>query len=225
MFFLGTSPLLIRKINTNKLEIFLTFDDGPDAKCTPAVLNLLREEGALATFFVIGERAKKNPALVERIIQEGHSVFSHSSDHHYRNYFRGKDRLKVWLTESLRELELQTKSPQKVFRPPAGVLTPPLVEIAQELGIPLILWNQRFYDSVRPWSEAAGKRSAQNVCPGDIVLLHDSQKTQHCSVFLGTLRVYLQDIKNRGFLFSNLTLSQIETEVLYAQNATHAQSP
>jgi peptidoglycan/xylan/chitin deacetylase (PgdA/CDA1 family) len=225
MFSFKRSPLLIRKINTNKAEIYLTFDDGPDAQCTPAVLDLLREEGALATFFVIGDRARKYPALVERMIHEGHSVFSHSIDHRYRHYFRSRAGLKTWLTESLRDLEAQTKSQQKVFRPPAGVLTPPLMSLSQELGIPLILWTHRFYDSTRPWIESAAHKSALKIRPGDIVLLHDSQKSQNCSIFLKTLRFYLQDVKKRGFLFSNLTLSLVETEVLHAQNAAHADSP
>jgi peptidoglycan/xylan/chitin deacetylase (PgdA/CDA1 family) len=219
MFFFKENPLLIRKIRSTQKEVFLTFDDGPDPELTPKVLDLLREEKAHAAFFVIGDAAKKYPELISRMQNEGHSVLSHSKDHGYAYFFRNKDVLKNWLQESLQELSQLTGLEQKAFRPPAGVLTPPLLQTAQELAIPLVLWNHRFFDTALVWTEEKALSSLEKLRPGDIILLHDRQKSSHHDLFLKTLRKYLQEAQERGYRWSALSNSMIETEVQNARQS------
>src|SRR4051812_22086384 len=124
MFSLSSSPLIVRRARSrqDEKEIFLTFDDGPDASSTQAVLDLLKSENTLANFFVIGNKARQNPALISRMLQDGHGVFSHSVDHDYRHYFTQKNALKSWIQNSLADLESQTHQQTLFFRPPAGIL-------------------------------------------------------------------------------------------------------
>lgn len=204
MFFFRRNPLIIRKIHTVKPEIFLTFDDGPTKELTPRILDLLQEAQVTATFFVIGRKAQENPKILKRMLAEGHTVLSHSLDHRYDLYFRGKERLKTWLRESLQSLDLQTGLRQRAFRPPAGVLTPPLVAAAQEMNIPLVLWNHRFFDTTFLWTEDMALKSARSLNSGDIILLHDCQKPAHQELFLKTLCKYLQAIASQGYVCRSL---------------------
>ena len=75
-------------------EVAITIDDGPDPAVTPAVLDLLREAGAHASFFLVAERAKRHPDLVARIVAEGHSVENHTHAHSHAFSFSGPARLR-----------------------------------------------------------------------------------------------------------------------------------
>ena len=62
-------------------SLYLTFDDGPDPKTTPALLEILAEEEVLATFFIIGAHAEKHPQLLQQVAQAGHTIGSHGFSH------------------------------------------------------------------------------------------------------------------------------------------------
>ncbi|WP_294145453.1 polysaccharide deacetylase family protein [uncultured Selenomonas sp.] len=67
--------------------VYLTFDDGPDDKNTPAVLDILRDAGVKATFFVTGRQAEAHPDVLRRIYDEGHAIGNHSYDHRYEKLY------------------------------------------------------------------------------------------------------------------------------------------
>ncbi len=182
----------IRRLEVTEKVLFLTFDDGPDPECTPQVLDLLAEHRAKATFFVVGEKALQHRTLLDRILREGHSVGDHSWDHLYRWYFSPKEELREWILHSQENLrDLVNRTPVG-FRSPAGVITPPLRNILQGEGIPLILWNTRFYDAVFPWRTPRALGSLRNTRRGSVVLLHDRQRDEsRRKEFLATLNAYL----------------------------------
>lgn len=215
MFYFRSTPGVIRRIHVQDKQLFLTFDDGPEPEFTPRVLDLLAKHQVRASFFVIGQRARAQQTLLRRILSEGHGVFSHSLDHRYDLYFRGEKPLSQWLKASLQDLEDITQRPQKVFRPPAGILTPPLIRAASALEIPLVLWSHRFFDSTRAWTEKRALRNAQCLQAGDIVLLHDRQKARRRDLFLLTLNKYLQAMQHRGYSWMCLSDSILKHE---AQN-------
>jgi peptidoglycan/xylan/chitin deacetylase (PgdA/CDA1 family) len=66
---------------------YLTFDDGPDGKNTPAILDILKEAGIRATFYVTGAQAEAHPDMLKRIYEEGHAIGNHSYDHRYENLY------------------------------------------------------------------------------------------------------------------------------------------
>lgn len=68
-------------------KMYLTFDDGPSAKNTPKVLEILRQKNVKATFFVIGEMAEANPDLLRQIVAEGHAIGIHSYSHDYHRLY------------------------------------------------------------------------------------------------------------------------------------------
>src|SRR3954464_6968769 len=92
--------MIIRSLPTQTKNIYLTFDDGPDPVGTPAVLDVLKAKNAKSTFFLIAEKARAYPAVVERIQREGHAIGNHSLDHLYRRYFSGRRKLGHWIADA-----------------------------------------------------------------------------------------------------------------------------
>lgn len=198
------APVVIRSLPLKEPTLFLTFDDGPCDPGTPQVLDVLAHYSAHATFFVVGENARANPDLISRIVSAGHALGNHSLNHSYRNYFRGEQALTRWVSECESIIHDFTGEASAGFRPPAGVRTPPLRRAVRSLGMPMILWNTRFYDSVRPWRESAAAASLARAKNGDIVLLHDRQTDANRRVFLKTLEFYIGEARRRGFRFATM---------------------
>lgn len=181
----------IRKIDTSESQLFLTFDDGPCPVNTPPVLDMLDEFGARATFFVIGREVKKNKELFKEILDRGHSIGDHSSDHDYAHYFKNEEHLKSWIRTSWDELSQVAGEAPVAFRSPAGIITPPLMRAIHELEIAWVHWNRRFFDSNLPLSLFG---AAYRYQPGDILLLHDKQKPFLQLNFQKNLRSLLQSL-------------------------------
>ncbi len=212
-------PIIRQILGRSHTVIYLSFDDGPDPMVTPRVLDLLKTEGAQASFFVIGTKAKQNPKILRRMIAEGHSVGSHSWDHRYRNLFRGRTHLQKWVLQGEAALEAELGTNVSIgFRPPAGILTPPLMRVLDELEIPVFLWSKRFYDAVLPLSRVQVLRSLESSSSGEIVLLHDSHRARDLEVFLDILRTYIQRGRELGFSFEKLPRVAASSQVLSGQS-------
>jgi peptidoglycan/xylan/chitin deacetylase (PgdA/CDA1 family) len=200
------SVTTIRQIPSIQKSLYLTFDDGPLASCTEGVLEVLSQHKIPATFFLVAEKAQRNPDLVHKILKHGHQIGNHSLDHRYSVFFKGEKALRNWICESediFHQLGIQTIG----FRPPAGVRTPELFRALKQLDIPLILWNTRFYDSIWSWTKAKAEKSLTRLQAGDIVLLHDAQKNKKFPTFLSTLDFYLNAAQAKGFQFRPIDLS------------------
>ncbi len=208
------AKLVTRSIASAQRQVYLTFDDGPDPFSTPRVLDVLAEFQAHATFFLIAEKASAQPQLVQRILQAGHSIGNHSLDHRYGIFFQGSAALKNWIEQSEREFVAMGLPERVGFRPPAGVVTPPLHRALRELNEPLVLWNERFYDTVIPWSAARARRSAVRLREGSIVLLHDRQREKRIDSFCVVLAEYLQSLAARGLQMAPLTRHLVERNSL-----------
>ncbi len=194
---------MIRNIRSSEKKLFLTFDDGP-TEMTEAVLAMLDQHQITATFFVVANRAQQNRNLILKILKMGHAIGNHSLDHRYGAFFSSKSTMKKWIESSENILNELTGRPTVGFRPPAGVCTPPLIEVLAEKQIPLFLWNIRFYDSVFSWTLKKAKKSFGKTKPGDIVLLHDKMRGKKDDIFLRTLDYYISEAKKIGFKFNNL---------------------
>lgn len=205
---------MIRRIASRPKSIFLTFDDGPDHENTGRVLDILRERKAHATFFLVGNRVRDQRALVERMVNEGHALGNHSWDHRFRNYFLGRRAMRRWIVEAQVEFS-RLGLPEPVgFRPPAGVITPVVKKVVRELDEPLVMWNERFYDSVRVWTAAKALRSSAELEGGSVVLLHDRRRANSPGDFFGTLELYIERLQARGFRLEPLSrdLCAVKTE-------------
>ncbi len=196
----------IRKIPTGPGDssLYLTFDDGPDPIGTEETLRVLRRHQVPASFFVIAEKAKASVALVRKIQEEGHAIGNHSLNHTYSNFFLGKRALREWVRKAEEMLIQQLGSIPVGFRPPAGVRTPELKWVLNELKIPLVLWNVRFFDKTVQWTKKRAVDSLSSTVNGSIVLLHDHQNSKNLQAFLSTLDDYILAAKSQGFKFKAL---------------------
>lgn len=154
--------------------VALSFDDGPHPRGTPAVLELLREAGAKATFFLVGEQVERRPALAAEIVAAGHRVELHS--HRHRTQLRqtagqirdDADRARAAIEEA---------SGQAVadFRPPNGIFSASGLRAVRRRGWRPVLWSQwgRDWDADAT-AESIAHRSTAAVRAGDVLLLHDA---------------------------------------------------
>ena len=121
-------------------EIALTFDDGPNPRWTPLLLDLLAQHQVKATFFLVGRYALAHPELVRRVHGDGHLIGNHTWTH--PNLFRTGDvatRQEITSTTDL--LQSLTGEQVRFFRPPFGLRRPGTLRIARELGLIPVTWN------------------------------------------------------------------------------------
>jgi peptidoglycan-N-acetylglucosamine deacetylase len=150
----------------------LTFDDGPVRTNTPRVLNVLGHYRVKATFFVIGQRARRYPRLVKREYREGHSVQNHTYTH--------TDLTNLGPVETRRELRATNRAIKAAgvprpyrFRPPYGHTNVSVRSAGASLGLIQTLWSVDPRDWADPSASVICRRVVSNVRPGSIVLLHD----------------------------------------------------
>lgn len=153
----------------------LTFDDGPSDD-TPAVLDALDRAGARATFFVLGEAARRRPDLVRELARRGHEVALHGHTH-------GK-LLAASPARVARELDLCAAAirdagvePSPLFRAPHGFRGPFLGPALRARGLTLVGWTRGVFDTERPGAEVIAERACRRMRPGEILLLHDGCAT------------------------------------------------
>ena len=186
--------------------IALTFDDGPDEGKTPAILDLLKQYDARATFFVVGSRAEKFPDIVKRELEEGHDVGNHTF--HHPSFHRISPKKALSEIEQAQDSIVQaTGIEAHLFRPPGGSYTDSLVKIYKEKGLKMILWSwhQDTLDWRKPGVQRIVKKVLRNARNGDIVLMHDYvyKSTQTVEA----LKIILPELKKRGFTF--ITVSEL----------------
>ncbi len=150
----------------------LTFDDGPDPRWTAPLLDLLAERRMHATFFLLTDRTRQHPELVERIVAGGHEIALHGDDHaRLTDLPIAQVRHKIRSAKA--ELERATGRPVRFFRPPYGAQSAATYAIARLAGLRVVVWGPYAEDWVDgPPNEVAG-RGLATLGPGDILLLHD----------------------------------------------------
>jgi peptidoglycan/xylan/chitin deacetylase (PgdA/CDA1 family) len=152
----------------------LTFDDGPHVQGTPAVLEILAAAGVKATFFLVGEQVRRNPALAREILAAGHGVAVHCDRH--RNLLR----LAPWqvredIARALASIEDATGHSPTLYRPPYGVLNASALRVARARGWRTLLWSQWGRDwEARATPESIAARVTDGVQEGSVLLLHDA---------------------------------------------------
>ena len=152
--------------------IALTFDDGPDPRFTPAVLDLLAEHGVAATFFLVGRRAVEHPDLVLRMLGEGHAVGSHSWSHPDPSG-AGFPELLGEYRRGRRAVEEAAALPVRLFRPPMGDLGLPSTTAAALSGVRSWLWTRDPHDWLPGRTTGDILAAVPELEAGDVVLLHD----------------------------------------------------
>nr|WP_233566843.1 polysaccharide deacetylase family protein [Cohnella endophytica] len=179
--------------------IALTFDDGPNPKTTPEILDLLAENGAKSTFFVVGKRMERFPEVVRREALEGHEVANHTYSHLYFTKGVSRKRIVEELEQAQNQIIDLTGQNCQWFRPPGGFYTDTVVDTVRKNGYTVILWSwhQDTQDWLAPGVSRIVNKVLNNARNGDIVLLHDHVDGSTQTV--QALRTILPELKKRGF--------------------------
>jgi len=152
----------------------LTFDDGPHAEGTPATLELLRDAGARATFFLVGEQVERYPELAAEIAVSGHEIGLHG----YRHRLLLRRTVGAFardLDRAMGVIVSATGQEPRCYRPPYGVFSGGALALVRQRGWQPVLWSKWGRDWARRATEATIARNAVGgLVGGDIVLLHDA---------------------------------------------------
>lgn len=204
-FYLNKIPKIIRPFTkgltwnfpTEKPRLYLTFDDGPIPVVTPAVLEILAQYNAKATFFCVGDNVSKYPEIYRMILDNGHSVGNHTFNH-----------LNGWKTANDEYVE-NTLSAKKyiqssLFRPPYGKITRSQIKRLKE-DFKIIMWDVLSGDfDLKTSAEKCAKNVINNADKGSIIVFHDSIKA--APTMLKSLPIILQHFANLHYEFSAISM-------------------
>jgi len=152
----------------------LTFDDGPHACGTPAVLEILAGAGVQGTFFLVGEQVRRNPGLAREIAAAGHGIGLHCDRH--RNLLRLTPlQVRDDIARAEATIHDATGQPLTLYRPPYGVLNAAALWEARRRGWRTLLWSQWGRDwQARATPESIAALLTDRAVQGAVLLLHDA---------------------------------------------------
>lgn len=185
-----------------KGKVYLTFDDGPSERWTPKILEILREKKVKACFFIVGQKAKRHPEVVRRILEQGHGIGNHTYTHRklaflsYRNVLKEIERCED-------EIFKITGKNVKLLRTPHGFRSFFLPFIAKRKGLKVITWTKGIWDTEGPPEGEIIRRIFKRIKDGEILLLHDGNE-KSAPKLLSTLPKIIDEYVKRGFEFGNL---------------------
>jgi polysaccharide deacetylase family sporulation protein PdaB len=158
--------------DASKKRIALTFDDGPEDTYTPQILEILRQKGVKATFFVVGKMAKEYPEQLKQIHSEGHAIGNHTWDHSHLPELTDQQ-LNENIESTTAEIEKITGVKPDLFRPPFGEIEDRQAALLNKQGYRSIMWTA----DTKDWNGASAEEIVssvkQNASPGVIVLQHN----------------------------------------------------
>lgn len=188
--------------DTEEKVIYLTFDAGYENSNVAKILDVMKEEGVVGSFFILGNLIERNPELVLRMVNEGHIVCNHTLNH--KNLV-GKSE-EAFKSEVLglenKYRELTGKEISKFFRPPEGTFDKEMLIRAQNLGYRTVFWSFAYadWDNDKQMSEdAALKKILENIHNGEIMLLHPTSATN-----AKIMKQLIQTLKEQGYTFATL---------------------
>ncbi len=158
--------------NKRKRCVYLTFDDGPIPEVTPQLLDILKQEGVHATFFMVGQKAEEYPEIKERVKREGHAIGNHTYNHLKGILYSKND----YIANVMKADRLLDGT--RLFRPPYGRMGWRQKHALRQLGFKICLWDVLTHDYDKNYSAermvAIIKRYTRN---GSIINFHDSVKS------------------------------------------------
>jgi peptidoglycan/xylan/chitin deacetylase (PgdA/CDA1 family) len=205
---LTLSQLVVKYPDTFKLrgsaqekKVALTFDDGPDTRFTPKVLDALKANQVKATFFVLGAKASTHPDMVRRIVKEGHVIGNHSYSHaNLPKLTVDKFQSQIINTESV--LQGLIGYAPKLIRPPYGAINEEQVRWIADHHYLIVNWNVDSLDWKSLNSDQVLHNIMQQTKPGSIILQHsggaDSQDLSGTVQAIGPL---ISKLKAAGYTF------------------------
>jgi peptidoglycan-N-acetylglucosamine deacetylase len=200
--------------------VALTFDDGPSARYTPQILDILKENGVHGTFFVIGRNVNRCPELVKREIEEGNAVGNHTWSHPFFTPFESRRQLSDEITRTDSAIYHASGVHASLFRPPHGWSSPWMVRSVERMGYDVVNWTVDPMDWKHPNANVIVKRVDRSMGTSAIVLLHDGLELKNDprqENTVAALRTIITDYKARGYRF--VTVGQLIHDPQFAQKS------
>ncbi|MBW7899653.1 Peptidoglycan-N-acetylglucosamine deacetylase [Candidatus Brocadiaceae bacterium B188] len=188
-------------------EIFLTFDDGPNEPYTSQILDILKDFGAKASFFVCGRCVEHSPGVVQRILNEGHSIGNHSYSHSMVLTFMGFLRREIEETDNI--IQKITGVRTNLFRSPWGMTTPWIKSYLKKNKYKIVSWDINSYDWAGVSARTIEDGILKKIKSGSVVLLHDGKEAKfhrNRSQTVLALPPLLENLISRGFICKNISL-------------------
>lgn len=190
--------------DTEEKVLYLTFDCGYENGNMPVILDALKKHHVPATFFVVGNFIKDNPALIKRMVQEGHIVGNHTFTHPDMSSISSMEAFQKELSSVEKLYESLIQAPMtKFYRPPRGIYSTENLSMAKELGYKTFFWSLAYvdwYEDKQPTKEDAFAKLLTRIHPGAVVLLHSTSKTNGA-----ILDELLTKWEEMGYTFHSLT--------------------
>ncbi|MFD2114804.1 delta-lactam-biosynthetic de-N-acetylase [Paenibacillus yanchengensis] len=188
--------------DTDKKELFLTFDNGYENGYTIKILDVLKEKQVPAAFFVTGHYVKQHADLVKRMVEEGHIVGNHSWTH--------PDMTQISAAQIQSELEqvkqqaapLMGQQQMKYLRPPRGIFNDHVLDISRQAGYTSVFWSLAYKDwevNAQKGARYAYEQVMKQLHPGAIMLLHSVSSDNAAA--LGDI---IDAARNQGYTFKSL---------------------
>lgn len=186
--------------------IALTFDDGPDVRYTPRILDILKRNGIHATFFLCGRRVSQFPELARRIVAEGHALGNHTETHPHLEY-EGLADVRCEIDGCEQQISSITGQKPLLFRPPRGLLSRSILSTVVSRGYKIVEWSLAFDRAKEKRSAVLTARVLRLARAGDILLMHDgsASKADERGQSVRELDNLIHGLRVRGFRFATVT--------------------
>ncbi|HBD06350.1 MAG TPA: polysaccharide deacetylase [Firmicutes bacterium] len=192
---------------TDKMQVALTFDDGPSNESTPKVLEILKEKNIKATFFILGENIKKNSEQLKNIVKDGHQIGLHSYTHPNFHQLSAKE-IRDELKKNQEEIASYINFKPTIVRPPYGIITNNFLSVATEMNLTIFTWTIDTLD----WKSGNNcdcivSNGLKKLNKGSIILMHDKSKNHLNSI--KALPRLIDKIKELGYEFVTLKSEKV----------------
>ena len=192
--------------NTSEKIVALTFDDGPSEKSTQKVLDILKQEGLPATFFVVGKNAQAHPEIVKEIVKSGHEIANHSYKHSWLFPFLSSAKIvhEVDRTQHIIEDVVGKGKMKKIFRPPHGWRTPWMLARLKEKDYQVVTWDVGMDYKLRATRDKITSHYTKKTKPGSILLFHDAiweRPNDDRNNLITALPEVIKELKKQGYKF------------------------
>lgn len=203
----GLSQALIEKYDCIVLGskedryVYLTFDVGYEQGFTPRILDVLKEEGVTAAFFITGLYARTQPGLVRRMAEEGHMVANHTVNHPSMPSLT-LEQMKAEILGLADTIEQLTGQQNVFFRPPMGHYSDYTLAATHALGYKTVFWSMAYVDwhvNDQPGAAYALEHVTKNIHPGAVILLHAVSQSN-----TEALPAIIRQLKAEGYEFRSL---------------------
>lgn len=200
-----SDSIAVSKPKSKDKLVALTFDDGPDLRYTPAILDILKEKGVEATFFVVGTQVNKYPEVVMRMVEEGHAIGNHTSSHKDLSKL-SKSGIIEQITSADEVIQNTLGYVPSLFRAPYGAVSDTLRRVVEEKGLRMVGWTV----DTRDWAGTSINQMRSVIRnqtkPNGIILMH-SFGGKHIRNTVEMLPAVIDDLHKLGYKL--VTVDQI----------------